>query len=77
MMPTIAERLIDLADELKHPIGELVVADPERECFHNDYLGAALSRTRLAQDFVRKPKGFQLRAIVEEWSHERIVREVY
>lgn len=36
-----------------------------------------LARIRLAIDFSRRPASFRLRAIVEEWEHDRIVREMY
>jgi hypothetical protein len=67
---TQAERLIDLADAILLPRDHLL-AMPVRLDSQRMALAA------LAIKFRRLPKIVQLMAQVENWSHERIVRECY
>ncbi len=61
---TVAEDLLDAAMML--PRGELVVVDE-----------GCLNCLLLAVKFERVPEVVKFRAIVEEWSLEDIVKEVY
>lgn len=66
---TEAERLLGLVDRLG-PRSHVTRVE-------GDVTAAHVALIRLALDFSRKPKVFQMRAIVEDWDRDQIVREVY
>jgi hypothetical protein len=67
--PCAAEELLDLYRAVTLPKGGLVWTE--------DAPTTSVTRYRLAQDLVASGPGFVFRAIVEEWSLARIVRELY
>lgn len=68
---TPAEVLIALAELVRSDKGEVDrwegLGDPP----------TTFAQVRLGLEFTRLPKGKQLKAIVEKWDLQRIVREVY
>jgi hypothetical protein len=64
--------LIDVADSLA---GSHIM-EVEKEAMEAVENGA-FARVRLAIAFKKKPLSFQLRALVEGWNGQRIVREMY
>lgn len=69
--PTMAEWLIDLAEEFLFPTDQLIMMP---KYTHTEF---HVHRVKLAIAFHRKPAAFRLRAIFENWSLDRIIREVY
>jgi hypothetical protein len=65
-----AEILLDFASKLPPPR-----RIAEAQGFDGDSAPLAFAYTAI--EFSKKPKSFQLRAIFEAWSKERIVREMY
>lgn len=70
MTETVAERLIDLAWVIRHPIGLLVE-------LNQPMTDLELARMRLSLAFDRLSPATKVRAIVEEWDYARVIREVY
>ena len=76
---TLAELLIDLAEVVLYPKDEFICAtliepkpgyevmDGERMC----------NRVKLALDFYRRRDRLMIRAVMEEWNLETIVKELY
>lgn len=67
---TLAERLIELADALLLPRGQLMIAERAVD-------DVTLARIKLALDFRRLPVGKRFTAIVGEWDQQKMLREVY
>lgn len=67
---TAAEYLLAMAESIKHPIGEVMVAQPGMTDWQ-------LAQCRLAMGLDTKPEWFKFRAVYEEWSQFDIVRELY
>lgn len=65
----VAEYLITLAKIVKHPRSDLVAVI--------DMTDTDIARVKLALDLDRRDTAFKLRAMVEDWSPERINRELY
>jgi len=70
---TLAEKLLDIADALLHPRGQVIQAVGSPAHFSPE----VLSRVALALRMSKAPKVLQLRAIAEGWDNVRIVRELY
>lgn len=66
---TAAEILLGIAQHINYKEGILVASRPMEDW--------ELTRVKLALKFVALGPGTVFRAIVEEWSPSRIVREVY
>lgn len=69
---TIAEQILNTARMVKHPkdkVVEWALIVPNQT--------VSLSRVALALRFDAMPPVIKFRAIVEEWSQERIVKECY
>lgn len=73
MRETKAEKLLEAANSVKHPLGVVATFYPIPTMDNDRYF----SVIRLAQDFARLGKDLQLRAIMENWDQQRIVREIY
>lgn len=70
---TAAERLLELAEEVLHPREQVIrLAGPLAL-----EVGTFMARVKAALDLKRRPPVFVLRAITEDWSYERIIRELY
>jgi len=65
-----AERLLELAATVAQPRDKLVICPREIDALWH-------SRVSIALALHRKSKEFHLRAIVERWSMQRIVEELY
>lgn len=65
-----ADELLFIAELLLFPTNEIVVAERTPEPYQE-------AEAALAVAFYRRPAGFKLRALVEEWDRPRIVREMY
>lgn len=61
----IAEFLVELAKDVLYPQSALVLVRPDQ-----------LALYKLAIDLWRKP-GLVVRALMEEWDQQRIVKELY
>jgi|GEM_PF-6854380 len=72
---TTAERLIELAENVLHPRAVVVQMPPENAAVPYD--AAYWGKVKLALDFAGKSAGLRLRAILESWDQQRIVKEVY
>lgn len=68
-MSSLAERLIALADGIKHPKSQVIQAVDM-----DDY---RMSRCVLALRFSKLPKGEQLKAMLDGWDIERTVKELW
>lgn len=68
---TLAERMLDLAAVVLHPAHQVICMD-NQGCTDQH-----LDRIKLAIALHRKPAGFKIRAIVEDWDHTRLIREMY
>lgn len=66
--PSFAERLLDLGNEA---LGMEGLLDP------TDLPETSVWIVNLALRFAQRPAGFRLRALVEGWDRERLVREMY
>lgn len=63
-------------------VAEVIMSDRgEVDLYYGmDMVGGAgliMSKAALAHEFSRRSKGFQLRAIMEGWDLQRLVREMY
>jgi hypothetical protein len=67
--PPYAESLLYLAERMGSSTRLTIVADALTE--HE------LAITALALKFKSMPARFKFRALIEEWDHERLVREIY
>ncbi len=67
---TAAEYLLTLAETIKHPIGQVIVAQPRMQDWQ-------LAQCRIALDLDAKPEWFKFRAVYEEWDQFRINQELY
>lgn len=65
---TDAERLINIADAILHPHERLIIADGGPS-YTVDLVALALR--------LHSKPGIALKAMIEEWGRERIVRELY
>ena len=73
MTTTYPEFLLDIAHVVKHPTGELIVQESEsQEC-----ASRVVGTVALALDFDSRPVGFRLRALIEGWDQQRLLREMY
>lgn len=54
-----------------------MVLHPRAEILSGELLEDCVAKCKVAIDFSRAPKHFQLRALMEEWDAYRIVRELY
>lgn len=70
-----AECLIDLAAIVMSGRDEVDLYDDVDVLFGN--VNVTIARVDIAIKFIRKSKAFQLRALIEEWDMQRIVREMY
>lgn len=70
---TIAEILLFLAYRIEHPKGRLMVCQGASK----EHIEENLAKAKLALDFAHSPAVVRFRAIVEEWTPERINRELY
>lgn len=73
---TAAERLMDLAAAIDTPRGQVITCDSKHVegVVWDDF---TLARCKVALDLKRRGPAFVLRAIMEEWPVNRIVRELY
>ena len=70
---SLTETLIEVAEALMEDKTELIVAETN-ESINCDTICA---RVALSVAFTKRPKGFQLRALVENWNSQKLVREMY
>lgn len=68
---TLAERLIELAENVLRP--KSIIIDMSGLNVADHIIGSI----KLSLDFVKLPPAKRLAAIVEEWDHSRIIREIY
>ena len=73
---TIGEQMIDMAEEVLTPRDRVALVE---SCAHSTDAdrNTFFAKVRTSLDFYRKPKVFQLEAMVEGWSAQRINRELY
>jgi hypothetical protein len=69
MATTAAEFLLNFAEALYRAKSRLAICD--------EFVDVDIARAKLALDLYRKSDTFKLKAIMEEWSWERIVEELY
>lgn len=74
MARTAGEMLVDLALTFR---GDKVISLEGLTCAQVPEIEGPLALAKLALDFHKRGPGFVFRAIFEEWTQERIVREVY
>ena len=72
-----AEALIDLAESVYDPPGQLILVTPAVRATMKIDMETSIARIALALDFDRRPAGFKLRALVEKWDITTLVREMY
>jgi hypothetical protein len=64
-----AEQLLELAKDVLQPRDAFIVVE-------NDVSPETFNRIKLALDFYERGPAFHFRALVEEWSLDRLVREL-
>lgn len=69
-MRTIAENLIEMAQALRMNRGQLIIAD-------ETLTESQFAKIKLALLLMDSEPVVKLRAIVEDWGNEKIVREMY
>lgn len=75
--PTFIEYVLHVAEVLKSNRSELIKPDEISENMSDKQARTLCARVALAKALSEKPKGFQFRALIEEWDNERLVREMY
>ncbi len=74
-METQAEKILRMARMVLYPRDVLIESFTSEE--HLPSVGRNLALVKLSLDFKRKSAALHLRAILENWDQQRIVREVY
>lgn len=75
---TFGELLLDTVEILKTDRDELVsLEDEDMSDMSGFQLEVFCARVALSVEFSKRNKGFQLKAIVEDWNHQRTIREMY
>lgn len=68
-LPCDAEIMLDIAESVLLPRSALVISEGEPSCM--------VEVVNTAVRFYRQPSAFKLRALVEQWERERIIRELW
>jgi len=74
---TAADALLDLAESVYDPPGQLILVTPAVRARMRISMETSIARIALALDFDKRPAGFKLRALVEGWDVQTLVREMY
>lgn len=70
---SLTETLIDVVEALMESKTELIIAETNENIDCN----LICARVALSLAFTKRSKGFQLRALVEDWDSQKLVREMY